>query len=169
MEPVEYWIDHLNLQPLEPEGGYFNQVFISKTNLSRTSLPDQFKSDRRLVSSIFYLLTSKEYSHFHRMKADEIWAFHYGSSITIHQIDAKGTYAPIKLGLELEANEVPQAVVKAGTIFGATVNEPNSYTLVGCMVAPGFTFEDFEMVHRAELLPVYPELENVIIKLTHDE
>jgi len=166
MKPLDYWIQHLNLQPLEPEGGYFNQIFISNTNLSHNSLPARFNSDRSLVTSIYYLMTPNQYSHFHRLKGDEIWAFHYGSSITIYEIDQKGNYTETKLGLDLEANESPQTVVKAGTIFGATVNEPDSYGLVGCIVTPGFTFDDFELISRSVLLDSYPEHREIIMKLT---
>ena len=166
MKTADYWIRHLNLQKLEPEGGYFSQIFVSKTTIPASSLPHQFTSERSLATSIFYLLTSTDYSHFHRLRSDEIWAFHYGSSITLHQIDQKGNYATQKLGLDPEHSETPQLVVKANTIFGAIVNEPDSYSLVGCMVTPGFTFDDFELISRSELLETYPEHREIIMKLT---
>ncbi|MFH1146816.1 MAG: cupin domain-containing protein, partial [Pseudomonadota bacterium] len=53
-----------------------------------------------------------------------------------------------------------------GSWFGATVDEPDSYSLVGCTVAPGFDFRDFELAERAELLELYPQYEGLIERLT---
>ncbi len=72
----------------------------------------------------------------------------------------------IKLGIDFEKGEVPQAIVKRNCWFGAHVNETNSYSLAGCTVAPGFHFDDFEMGDRKKLLKLFPQHEEVIIKLT---
>jgi predicted cupin superfamily sugar epimerase len=37
---------------------------------------------------------------------------------------------------------------------------------VGCTVAPGFDFADFEMLTRHELLSLYPQHEPIITQLT---
>ena len=42
----------------------------------------------------------------------------------------------------------------------------DGFALVGCMVSPAFTFDDFELFERAELLNMYPNLEDIIKKLT---
>ena len=68
--------------------------------------------------------------------------------------------------LRIEDGEVPQAVVKAGRIFGATVADGGAYSLAGCTVAPGFDFDDFELLARGELLKRYPQHKNVIEQLT---
>ena len=57
-------------------------------------------------------------------------------------------------------------VVQGGWLFGDTVNDPNSYALVGCTVAPGFDFADFEMPDRSELLEQYPKHRQIIEQLT---
>jgi predicted cupin superfamily sugar epimerase len=61
---------------------------------------------------------------------------------------------------------VPQATVKAGWIFGAYVDDSNSYSLVGTTVAPGFDFEDFELLSRAQLIELFPQHKKIIEKLT---
>lgn len=58
-------------------------------------------------------------------------------------------------------------MIPAGTIFGAAVNEPDYFTIVGCMVSPGFTYEDFEIVDRQQLLKKYPQLRDIILKMTN--
>jgi predicted cupin superfamily sugar epimerase len=66
----------------------------------------------------------------------------------------------------LTEGELPQAVVKAGSVFGATVNDPRLYALVGCTVAPGFDFADFSMPGRDELCRHFPQHRQVIERLT---
>jgi AGZA family xanthine/uracil permease-like MFS transporter len=88
------------------------------------------------------------------------------SPVTIHVIDPEGNYSTTLVGRDLRAGEVPQAVVKAGCLFGATLNDTRSYALVGCTVAPGFDFADFEMPGREELCRLYPRHRQVIERLT---
>ena len=51
-------------------------------------------------------------------------------------------------------------------LFGANVDDPESYALVGCTVAPGFDFADFEMPSRKQLLEQYPQHRDIIEKLS---
>jgi predicted cupin superfamily sugar epimerase len=112
------------------------------------------------------LLPSNEVSRFHRLKSDEIWYFHAGSSLTIYLIDGKGNLSELKLGLNSALGELPQVIVPQGSIFGAVVNLENSFTLMGCMVSPGFDFNDFELMAQDPLLKKYPQHEKLIVKLT---
>jgi hypothetical protein len=56
--------------------------------------------------------------------------------------------------------------VEAGCWFGATVTQPESWTLAGCTVAPGFDFSDFELARRAVLLARHPDHRALIERLT---
>ena len=68
----------------------------------------------------------------------------------VHVIEADGRYSQIKLGPNLEDGEVFQAVVKAGCWFASRGGGYEiTFALVGCTVAPGFDFEDFELLWRA--------------------
>lgn len=158
MKSAEYWIEQLNLIP-HVEGGHYQQML--KSDLEYTT-GDQ--TSRALYTSIYFLLTAKNPSHFHRLTADEVWYFHEGASLTIHLISPEGNYDTIKLGRNPEVGEVLQAVVPRGTIFGSTVEE--DYALVSCMVAPGFEYNDFELFGREELLSTYPEHQAIIHRLT---
>jgi predicted cupin superfamily sugar epimerase len=60
----------------------------------------------------------------------------------------------------------PQALAPWGWLFAATVDEPGSFSLTGCTVAPGFDFADFEMPPRAELCRLYPQHRELIERLT---
>ncbi|WP_428637194.1 cupin domain-containing protein, partial [Shewanella sp.] len=59
----------------------------------------------------------------------------------------------------------PQFLVPKGCIFGSAMNNPG-FSLVGCMVSPGFTFEDFELFERQTLLNAYPQHRQIIERLT---
>ena len=89
------------------------------------------------------MITSASFSAFHKIHQEEIWHFYLGSSITIHLISPEGEYSAVVLGNNILKGEVPQYIVKGGDWFAAEVLEEDSYTLVGCTVAPGFDFADF--------------------------
>jgi hypothetical protein len=129
-------------------------------------LPHRFAGPRAFSTAIYFLLERDDFSALHRIHQDEIWHFYEGSSLTVHVIDCEGSYSALRLGRDLVAGDLPQAVVKAGCLFGATVNDQNSYALCGCTVAPGFDFADFTMLSRDELLRQYPQHGPKIEKLT---
>jgi predicted cupin superfamily sugar epimerase len=161
----EYWIKKLQLTP-HPEGGYYREIYSSNNYTDLSFLTGTKEVKRSLSTSIYFLLKSGEVSKFHRLRSDEIWYYHHGSSITIHCIDVAGVPEDILLGSNADKGEVFQAVIPAGTIFGATVNDKDSYSLVSCMVSPGFNFDDFELMGREDLLSKFPDLKEMIIKFT---
>ena len=57
-------------------------------------------------------------------------------------------------------------VVPAGTWFAAAVNRPGSFSLVGCTVAPGFEFADFELAERQDLIRRFPAHQSLIERFT---
>jgi len=164
----KYWISKLELEA-HPEGGYFKATYQSNEKITNNELSVQFNGQRLLYTSIYFLLESHDVSHFHRLKSDELWYFHAGSSLTIHVIDEEGIYNEVKLGLDLENGEVPQFLVPKNSIFGSSVMEKETFSLVGCMVSPGFEFEDFELFTQDELLSKYPDHEEIIKKLTYQK
>jgi predicted cupin superfamily sugar epimerase len=165
MTRAKHWIDGLQLRP-HPEGGYFRETYRSEEAIAAASLPPRFGGDRVFSTAIYFLLEGEDFSALHRIKQDEVWHFYDGSALTIHVIDPAGNYSTVLLGRDLAAGEVPQAVVKAGCYFGASVSDRRSYALVGCTVAPGFEFADFEMPGREELCRRYPGHRQVIETLT---
>jgi predicted cupin superfamily sugar epimerase len=159
------WIDALQLRK-HPEGGWFRETYRSKELLSKAALPARFNGDRAFSTAIYFLLDGDDFSALHRIKQDEVWHFYDGSSLTIHVIESAGRHLAIKLGRDLQAAEVPQAVVEAGSFFGTVVNDTRSYALAGCTVAPGFDFADFEMPTREGLCQLYPQHRAIIERLT---
>ncbi len=166
MKDASYWIAALDMQG-HPEGGFFKEVYRSDERLPASALPARFGGDRAFSTSIYFLLRSNEFSSLHRIQSDEIWHFYDGASLTVHVIDTAGSLQELRLGRNVERGERFQVVVKAGNWFGATVESSESFALVGCTVAPGFDFADFELAKREDLLAQFPEHRAVIERLTH--
>ncbi len=156
-ERIQYLVDKLGLLP-HPEGGFYKETYRAEDSISTPS------GDRNLMTSIYFLLTSENVSHFHRIKSDEHWYFHEGSPLTIHTLDSNG-HKELKLGTVSEGLS-PHHLVKKEVIFGSTVDAPHSYALVSCAVAPGFDFADFELFETDDLLKEYPQEEEIIRRLT---
>lgn len=156
-ERVKELIDSLELQP-HPEGGFYKEMYRSDQVL---------ENDRNLMTSIYFLITGRNISRLHRIKSDELWYFHEGSTLNIHTLDQNG-YSCIKLGRGINNGDQPFALVHGNTIFGSNLENESeeNYALVSCAVAPGFDFRDFELFTAEDLLKDYPEHEEIIRKLT---
>jgi len=165
---AKYWIDHFKLQRLDPEGGYFSETYSSKLVIPKKGLPKRFGTEHAAATAIYYLLQGKEFSTFHRLKSDEIWHFYDGSSVLIHSIDEEGELNTVRLGREAERGDVFQGVMYAGCWFAAQLEDPRegNYALMGCTVAPGFNFKDFELAPQSLLTAKYPQHSDLINKLT---
>lgn len=165
-----YYIQSLKLQP-HPEGGYFAETYRSAEMIPQAAVPERFGGARSFGTAIYFLLESHNVSALHRIQSDEVWHFYAGGPLDIFVIDANGTLTVIRLGPNPERGEVFQAVVPAGCWFGSkpavdstAVN--TTFCLVGCTVAPGFDFADFELADRPVLLDRFPQHRAVIEQLT---
>jgi hypothetical protein len=157
MKSAEYYINNLNMEK-HIEGGYFKESFVSQ---------DEVNKDKKLWSSIYFLLETGEVSNFHRLKSDELWYYHDGEALTIYMITPEGELITKKLGKNIEKGEAPQVLVEKGCIFGSAMNN-DGYALVGCMVSPAFQYDEFELFKRDDLLELYPNYKDIIIKLTRE-
>jgi predicted cupin superfamily sugar epimerase len=128
-------IARLGLKP-HPEGGHFRETF-------RDTRMDA--EGRAASTAIFFLLARGERSHWHRIDAPEVWHYYAGSALALQLADGDGRRS-IRLGPDLAAGEIPQAVVPASAWQAAT--SCGDWTLVGCTVAPGFDFAKFELAPK---------------------
>lgn len=161
----KYWIEKLDLKK-HPEGGYFKEVYRSEEIVKKEHLPKHFSGNRCFSTSIYFLLEGSEYSAFHKIMSDEIWHFYSGTSLTIFVINNDGKLEKIYLGNKPDKGEKLQAIIKKGCWFAVKVNNKNSYGLVGCTVAPGFDFNDFELAKKDNLIKLYPEHKAIIEELS---
>jgi predicted cupin superfamily sugar epimerase len=154
-------IARLGLQP-HPEGGYYRETYRSTEILHRPALG----VERAASTAIYYLLSGDAYSAWHRIRSDEIWHFHAGGPLHVHVLDGQGGLTTHRLGNAIEDTQaVFQAVVPAGSWFAAERVSRARYTLVGCTVAPGFEFSDFELADTARLAAASPAHAELIAKL----
>jgi len=163
---IDDLITTLNLKP-HPEGGYFKETYRSKGEIDKNSLDKSYDGKRNYSTCIYFLLTYDNFSAFHRIKQDEIWHFYDGSTINLHVISKLGVYNCHSIGRNLKKGEVPQFVVPGGSWFAAEVVTQNAYSLIGCTVSPGFSFEDFELKSRDDLTSLFPDKKEIISRLTH--
>jgi len=157
------WVKNLNMSA-HPEGGYYAEVYRSQGSIDAAALPEHAGA-RNYLTSIYFMLAPGDVSRFHRLKSDEIWYYHAGSSLTLYSISGKGACQARVLGPDLSAGESLQLVVPAETWFGAVSNGPEA-VLVSCAVAPGFDFADFEMAERHNLKQQFPQHAALIDKFT---
>lgn len=167
MNDAAFWIERLDLRP-HPEGGYFRETYRAAETIAGDALPKGFDGPRAFATAIYFLLTREAFSAFHRIRSDELWHFYAGDPVTLAILDAdgKGQLATQCLGRDPARGAMPQVVIPAGAWFAAEVASAGSFALVGCTVAPGFDFADFELAERGRLVERYPQHRNVIERLT---
>ena len=125
-------IDQLGLKP-HPEGGHYRETF--------RDIDDEGSC---ASTAIYYLLEAGDVSRWHRVHGSaEVWHFYSGAPLAL-TVSANGHDAEsFRLGSALTAGQLPQIVVPAG--WWQTAESLGPWTLVGCTVAPGFDFRNFEM------------------------
>ena len=146
-----------------PEGGFYKETYRSAEMIPQSALPARFSGSRLFSTAIYFLLPQNNFSAFHRIQSDECWHFYEGDTLLVHVLDPEKGYTLLKLGRNAQAGEVYQAVVPAGSWFASETT--GSYSFVGCTVAPGFDFADFELTSANGLTAQYPEHQQLIQRL----
>jgi predicted cupin superfamily sugar epimerase len=128
MTTAREMIDRLDLRP-HPEGGHYRET---------VRLPPA-ADGRAVMTAILFLLDAGERSHWHRVDAAELWLWHAGAPLSL----AIGRAAPVLLGGDVAAGQLPQVLVPAAAWQSAQAHA--GWTLVSCVVAPGFDFAGFTL------------------------
>lgn len=140
-------ITSLQLQP-HPEGGWYREVFRSAVQVS----PQDGRPPRNALTAIYFLLEAGQHSRWHKVLSDEVWVHLEGAPLDLWAWDAaKNSACCTVLGPVASdggTGRQPQHVIAAGLWQAAKPQpaQPDGYTLVACMVGPGFDFSDFEMM-----------------------
>ncbi len=161
---ARYYIDHLQLQP-HPEGGFYKETYRSAGTITKDCLPIDINGNRSFSTAIYFLLQQGDFSAFHRIKSDECWHFYEGGTLLIHVLYENGLYNCTRLGRNIQEGEVLQFVVPAGAWFSSEPAAATFFALVGCTVAPGFDFADFEMAKKEILLQQFPDQMSLVERL----
>lgn len=157
-------VEKFQLLP-HPEGGFYKETYRSPEMINQEALPQRFSGDRHFSTAIYFLLERGNFSAFHRIQSDECWHFYAGQTLHVHVIHPNGQYELLKLGDDLSKAESFQAVVPAGSWFASETATGGSFSFVGCTVAPGFDFADFELAKAAELIQQFPSGKTLIERL----
>ena len=152
-KPASFWIKKLNLLP-HPEGGFYAETFRADVEV------DGGWGKRSAMTSIFYLLEGKDFSGFHRIKSPELWYWHAGEALLIHEIEEAGDLKTHRLSVEN-----PFAAISPKNWFASEVENKKGYVLVSCAVAPGFDFTDFELAKFEQLCTSFPMHLNLLKRL----
>ena len=130
---AERLIRQLDLSP-HPEGGWYRE----------TLRLNSATGGRDLATAILFLLEQGQSSHWHRVDATEIWFWHAGAPLALGMAETGAEQARWQtLGPDPLAGEAVQAIVPAGRWQAARAVQ--GWALVSCVVAPGFSFEGFEL------------------------
>jgi predicted cupin superfamily sugar epimerase len=135
-------VKQLALRP-HPEGGWFREVYRSAT---RTATK---RGERSALTTIYYLLERIQLSRWHVVEADEVWHFYAGAPLELLEYHpaarqfARHVLGHVDAGDDDESGDcvatIPNGVWQAARSLG-------EWSLVGCTVAPGFEFDDFQFV-----------------------
>jgi predicted cupin superfamily sugar epimerase len=150
MSEHEQLIRSLDLQR-HPEGGWYRETHRSVRTLPVDALDGDYDGETRsVVTSILFLLPTGEQSDWHRVRSEELWLHQGGDDLLLEiagagdtpdegHIEAHrvGWHEPARLQCVVDPNCWQRAAPLPG---------PHGYALVGCVVAPGFSFDDFELV-----------------------
>lgn len=155
-------IERLGLEP-HPERGYYRQTYRAALEVNSAA----HGAPRAASTAIYFLITASEpVTYLHRLLSDEIFHLYEGGPLEILRLFPNGEWDVARLGMNLDAGERPQIVMPAGTWFGTALTEGASHCLIGCTVAPGFEFDDFELAEGPELETRYPGAANRIKTMT---
>lgn len=131
MTDADRIIETLGLSP-HPEGGWYRETWAAPG------------PDRALATCIHFLLKAGERSHWHRVDADEIWLWHAGAPLVLSlSASDAGPRADHRLGGGVLDGEAPQIVVPAH--HWQSAHTTGAYSLVSCIVSPGFRFSGFTL------------------------
>ena len=133
---------------MEPhvEGGYFRLLDDHEATAN----------DRHSSGVIYYALTPGEHADFHALDCDEYWLYHAGSTLEVWIYDQQGQLRIERLGLTEDAQ--PCVLVRAGELFGArSAAGAEETTLLSCVTVPQFTYDNYRLLRREEMLKEHPD------------
>lgn len=133
-----------------PEGGWYRQVYGND------------ETNEKQISTIYYMLCDEDFSAFHRLhNMVEIWYYHAGQPLDIYVILPDGNL----IVHHLSADDEMQVVIEPEQWFAAELPGKKGFSLVGCAVAPAFTFENFELAKKQDLLQDFPQHKELIERM----
>ena len=160
---AEELIRLLKLEPHPKEGGWFRETYRS-SGACEPGAP--FEGERSHGTAIYYLLTPDTFSALHRLPGDEVFHFYLGDPVEMLELHPDGSARTVVLGPDPRTMQL-QHVVTGGVWQGTRLIEGGSFALMGCTVAPGFDYADYEP-GSAALVEAWPQQRARILDLLGD-
>jgi predicted cupin superfamily sugar epimerase len=127
-----------------PEGGYFRETWRSDVVIPASAIPG-YSGPRSAGTAILYLLPRGEESKWNRVRSDELWFYQHGDGLEL-TVSADGVEDGPQVVLGRGPGQAVQALVPGGHWQKAVPQKgTEGYSLVACVVVPGFDFADFEI------------------------
>lgn len=155
----------LELEPLEPEGGFFVETYRAVEQIDARQLGLGHAGARSLSTAIYYLLTPESFSAIHQVHGDEIFHFYAGDPVEMLELHGDGSSRIVTLGPDIRNGMKLQHIVKGGVWQGARIVAGGEYALLGTTMAPGFDYADFSRGNAQELVSRYPANAELIREL----
>jgi len=164
-------IEHFKMTQVPQEGPWFTLTYSSEDMIPQTALPQRYDGARAAGNAIIGLITRTEFSALHKLKTDEMWHYYGGDPLRLLVLHPDGRGEVVVLGPDVLGGQKLQYVVPRGSWQGAmpTGKGPDTYSIFGDTLAPGFAYADFEMGYRSELSQAYPQFADTIAQLTRKE
>jgi len=157
-------IEALGLLP-HPERGHYVETYRAPTRVAS----GPHAGERQASTAIYFLISADQpTTYLHRLVSDEVFHLYEGGPLEVLMLAPDGSSRVARLGLDLGRGERPQLVIPSGTWFGTELAAGAPFCLIGCTVAPGFEFSDFELGDAAELSRRYPEQQQRIARMSRE-
>ena len=161
-------IQHLGLEPLPIEGGYFSLTYTSNEQIRADALPERYHNDRNTGGAIYFMETTEQFSALHRLPTDELYYYHYGDPLEMLFLFPDGSGETRVLGPDLAVGQRPQILAPKHCCHGSRPlpGGEHGFALCSTSMAPGFDESDPLFPDREELLDSHPEFAELITALT---
>ncbi len=105
-------------------------------------------------------------SAFHKVSNnEEFWLIHLGR-ILVHVLDPDGAHHVLRLGTDLAAGERPVVSVPVNYWQAAEIPEGTPFAFGTNVCAPAFSYDEWVLARREDLLRDFPDHADLIIRLT---
>ena len=128
----------LQLAP-HPEGGFYRELHRSPMRVHTHD-----GRERAALTTIYFLLPAGEVSRWHRVSSDEVWHHLEGAPLQLFMTEPDMHHVHLHTLGPLQQGVAPEVVVPPHHWQAA--RSTGAYTLVACVVGPGFDFADFSML-----------------------
>ena len=136
---VQELLETLGLKP-HPEGGYYSETWRSPLEVA----PSDGRGERSALTAIYFLLPAGAVSRWHRVRSDEVWIHIEGPPLELMKIPPDAwRLERVRLGPLADGHSAVECVPAD---WWQAARSLGSYTLVSCIVGPGFDFADFELM-----------------------